>query len=87
MWNSGKSNISALMMTNAGVFLYGVSTRLGAKVIALPYRGRAMSMYFVLPNESGPEALGQFINGLKVEDIDELANNVNETEMIISIPK
>ncbi|KAJ8873783.1 hypothetical protein PR048_024617 [Dryococelus australis] len=85
---SGESEVIKLwMMTNSGDLPYARSEKLNCHVVGLPYKGKQVTMYLVLPIDRGLEALRILERKLTVMDMEELQAATNETPVIISVPR
>ncbi|KAK9305795.1 hypothetical protein QLX08_003307 [Tetragonisca angustula] len=75
------------MMYNGGTFPFYEDKQLGVKILGLPYKGREVSMYVLLPTEEGAKALREFENRLTVDIIENLIKNTKNETCIIGFPR
>nr|CAD7199474.1 unnamed protein product [Timema douglasi] len=84
---STSETILVPMMTNAAELPYSDNNRLNCRVVGLPYKGREVIMYLVLPRDTGLDALRALKERLSVDDIEELISSTKELPVIVSIPR
>nr|CAD7258877.1 unnamed protein product [Timema shepardi] len=84
---STSETILVPMMTNAAELPYSDNHRLNCRVVGLPYKGREVIMYLVLPRDTGLDALRALKKRLSVDDIEELISSTKELPVIVSIPR
>ncbi|XP_058795977.1 leukocyte elastase inhibitor [Phymastichus coffea] len=75
------------MMVNGGEFPFYEDKKLGAKIIAFPYKGRGVSMYALLPTEEGTQGVKNLKSKLSPEAIQDLIGNMKNTSCIVTYPK
>lgn len=73
------------MMTMEATFMYGISERLQATAIELPYANSEYSMIIILPHIS--KGLDSLIRAIKPSDLYELLNNMYDDEVFVALPK
>jgi serine protease inhibitor len=79
--------LQVLMMVNGGDFPYNSDPVLGCQVVGLPYKDRSATMYLVLPDEPGYQALRRLQYKFTVNRLKELADSATERTVIIAVPK
>lgn len=72
-------------MTTTANLLYGVSDKLRASALELPYANQQFSMLILLPEMS--RGLDRLIKEIQPEDIYEIVNSMYEDEVTVSMPK
>ncbi|KAI1303040.1 Serpin B6 [Halotydeus destructor] len=82
---SPSETMEATYMTQTGNFMYGISEKLGATIIDLPYANQQFSMVVILPDNS--RGVDRVIKTLRADDLHELLNNMFEDELLVSMPK
>ncbi|XP_063232049.1 serine protease inhibitor 28Dc-like [Bacillus rossius redtenbacheri] len=75
------------MMSNSGDLPYARSDELGCRAVGLPYKGGQVVMYLVQPLERGLEAFSALEGNLTVERVDSLLGSLQETPVIVSVPR
>jgi serine protease inhibitor len=75
------------MMENGADFPYYSDPVLGCQVVGLPYKDNIATMYLVLPNEPGYQALKNLLYRLTVNHLQGLADSTKETTVIIRVPR
>ncbi|CAK9801102.1 Uncharacterized serpin-like protein MA_2613/MA_2612 [Anthophora quadrimaculata] len=75
------------LMYNGGTFPFYEDKQLGAKIVALPYKGHELSMYILLPTAKGAKALREFQKQLSVDIIENLIGNMKNETCIIGLPR
>nr|CAD7606553.1 unnamed protein product [Timema genevievae] len=75
------------MMTNAAELPYSDNRHLNCRVVGLPYKGREVTMYLVLPRDTGLDAFRALEKRLSVDDIEELISTTEERPVIVSVPR
>jgi serine protease inhibitor len=75
------------MMVNAADFPYYSDPVLGCQVVGLPYKDHTATMYLVLPNEPGYQALKHLQYRLTVNYLQGLADSATERTVIITVPR
>nr|CAD7392677.1 unnamed protein product [Timema cristinae] len=85
--SSTSETILVPMMTNAAELPYSDNRRLNCRVVGLPYKGREVTMYLVLPRNTGLDALRALKKRLSVDDIEELISSTEELPVIVSVPR
>jgi serine protease inhibitor len=75
------------MMENGAEFPYYSDPVLGCQVVGLPYKDNIATMYFVLPNEPGYQALKHLLYRLTVNHLQGLADSAKETTVLIRVPR
>lgn len=79
------NQVKAEYMTQQDYFFYFDSTKLDAKIIRLPYRGKKFSMTIVMPNAVG--AINQLIQELEGDSLKRLQWLMDEVQVKLTVPK
>ena len=66
-------------------WIAGESQKLDCKMLELPYKGKELSMLFILPNKD--DGLSKLESNLSAEHFQELTNAMHTQKVIVSIPK
>lgn len=74
-------------MANGGEFPYYFDPILGCQVVGLPYKDHNVTMYLLLPNEPGYQALKRLRYKLTVNHLQGLADCTVERTVIITVPR
>ncbi|XP_069693860.1 leukocyte elastase inhibitor-like [Periplaneta americana] len=85
--NDSKEIIQVIMMTNIAEYLYYYDPILGCQVVGLPYKGRTYSMYLILPDEPGQQALKSLQHKLTVNKMQKLMDSTTERSVILALPR
>lgn len=75
------------MMENGADFPYFSDPVLGCQVVGLPYKDNTATMYLVLPNVPGYQALEHLLYRLTVNHLQGLADSTKETTVLIRLPR
>lgn len=75
------------MMYNGADFPFYEDKELGVKILGLPYKGLKVSMYVLLPNKVGANALEEFKRNLNPNILENLINNVKNQTCIVGFPR
>lgn len=75
------------MMENGADFPYFSDPVLGCQVVGLPYKDNTATMYLVLPNVPGYQALKHLLYRLTVNKLQGLADSTKETTVLIRLPR
>ncbi|XP_046734166.1 serine protease inhibitor 28Dc [Diprion similis] len=75
------------MMFNGGEFPFFEDKELQAKIVGLPYKGREVTMYVVLPSNKGANALRDLERKLSAERLETLIRNMVNKTCIIGLPR
>lgn len=79
------SKIKTKLMYQKGYFGYTEDKQ--AQVIALPYKGEALSMLVILPKSKDKAAMDRLIKGLTPTQIDQWSASLEKQEVILNLPK
>jgi serine protease inhibitor len=74
-------------MVNGADFPYYSDPVLGCQVVGLPYKDNNVTMYLVLPNEPGYQALKHLQYRLTVDQLQGLADHAKERTVILTVPR
>lgn len=74
-------------MENGADFPYFYDPVLGCQVVGLPYKDNTATMYLVLPNVPGYQALKHLLYRLTVNHLQGLADSTKETTVLIRLPR
>jgi len=74
-------------MENGADFPYFSDPVLGCQVVGLPYKDNTATMYLVLPNVPGYQALKHLLYRLTVNQLQRLADSTKETTVLIRLPR
>lgn len=85
--NDSSEVLHVPMMENGADFPYYSDPVLGCQVVGLPYKDNIATMYLVLPNEPGYQALKHLLYRLTVNHLQGLADSANETTVLIRVPR
>lgn len=66
---------------------YAENTRLGCRMISIPYKHGQAAMYAILPDTGDLYNIHQFATGLSLDDITELADSARTTSVTLIMPK
>ena len=66
-------------------WIAGESQKLDCKMLELPYKGKELSMMFILPNKD--DGLSKLESNLSAEHFQELTKAMHPQDVIVSIPK
>ncbi|XP_050437942.1 serine protease inhibitor 42Dd-like [Adelges cooleyi] len=80
-----KDNIYVPMMVGSSEVLYHKNDELGFKAIGLPYKGRKVYMYYVLPNSQ--ITLREIIDKMNGNALRNISRNTVSSEFIYFVPK
>ncbi|XP_042213893.1 leukocyte elastase inhibitor-like [Homarus americanus] len=75
------------MMKQTGQFKIGDSAELRATVLELPYKGKAASMFVVLPSSAADATIDDVLARLNANTLQTALANLRHSEVILSIPK
>ena len=75
------------MMENGADFPYFSDPVLGCQVVGLPYKDNTATMYLVLSNVPGYQALKRLLYRLTVNHLQGLADSTKETTVLIRLPR
>ncbi|XP_012255631.2 leukocyte elastase inhibitor-like [Athalia rosae] len=75
------------MMYNGGEFPFFEDRKLKAKILGLPYKGREVTMYVVLPTDRSPDAIRTLERNLDVNTLETLIRSVRNETCIIGLPR
>lgn len=78
-------SIEATFMTQTGNFMYGVSERLKATIIDMPYANQQFSMLIFLPETS--RGVDGLIRVMQPSDIYDVVSNMYDDEVEVTLPK
>ena len=82
-WKDGTSSVNADSMNVVGTFAYGQFDE--TQVLRMPYEGDRLSMLVVLPD--GRDGIGQLQERLSQELVQRWQQDLQDTEVIVSMPK
>lgn len=74
-------------MANGGEYPYLNDTNLNCQIIGLPYKGKTVTFYLVIPHNSNPQKLRDLENRLTATEIKRLVGNTRKTRAIVALPK
>ncbi|XP_046410123.1 serine protease inhibitor 28Dc-like [Neodiprion fabricii] len=75
------------MMFNGGEFPFFEDKELQAKIVGLPYKGKEVTMYVVLPTNRGVNALRDLESRLSAERLENLIGSTKNETCIIALPR
>ncbi|MDO5770490.1 MAG: serpin family protein, partial [Psychrobacter sp.] len=79
------SKINTKLMYQKGYFGYSEDKQ--AQVIALPYKGEALSMLVILPKSKDKAAMDRLVKGLTPTQMDQWSSKLEKQEAIVRLPK
>ena len=79
------SKINTKLMYQKGYFGYAEDKQ--SQVIALPYKGEALSMLVILPKSKDKAAMDRLIKGLTPTQIEQWSASLEKQEVILNLPK
>ncbi|KAK7793751.1 hypothetical protein R5R35_000952 [Gryllus longicercus] len=82
---SASSQVSVPMMHVTSHFRYALLPELGARLLELPYQGRTMKMWVILPDEV--DGLARVEAGLTSLNFSAVNRQMSSGEVIVSLPK
>jgi serpin B len=82
-WVTSDEQVQIPIMTQKHKFRYGEDN--GLQILELPYAGDDLSMLVLLPRETG--GLAKLEESLAVENLDRWTRNLQETEVVVSLPR
>jgi serpin B len=66
---------------------YVESSRLGCRMVSIPYKHRQATMYVILPNTGSLYNIHEFASRLSLDDIKELTESARTTSVTLIMPK
>jgi serine protease inhibitor len=68
-------------------FQYSSNELLKAQIIAIPYIGRQLDMFIILPNVGDKESIKNLLNDLTIETLEKFMDSMKKEECDLWLPK
>ncbi|GLV39967.1 Serpin 28Dc [Carabus blaptoides fortunei] len=81
------TNIKVNLMANGAEYPYFNDTNLNCQIIGLPYKGKTVTFYLVIPHNSNPQKLRDLENRLTAIEIKRIVGSTRKTPAIVALPK